>query len=49
MGKQQYAHVYYNGVEAEKEKININNKFHKMDECLKERKDKKIKRRCREL
>lgn len=40
-GKEEYAHIYYNGVEAEKEKININNRFYRMDEVLEEKKIKK--------
>lgn len=43
-GKKEYVHVYYNGVEAEKEKITINNRFNKMDEELEKKKEKKIKK-----
>ena len=44
-GKKQYVHVYYNGVEAEQEKIKINQKFKKMEEELEGKKEKKIKRK----
>lgn len=40
----QYIHVYYNGIEAEKEKIMINQRFEKMDQQLEEKKKKMIKR-----
>lgn len=43
-GKKEYVHVYYNGIEAEKEKITINNRFNKMDEELEKKKEKKIKK-----
>ena len=43
-GKKEYVHVYYNGVEAEKEKITINSRFNKMDEELEKKKEKKIKK-----
>lgn len=43
-GKKEYVHVYYNGIEAEKEKITINNRFNKMDEELESKKEKKIKK-----
>lgn len=42
--KKQYIHVYYNGIEAEKEKIMINQRFEKMDQQLEDKKKKKIKR-----
>lgn len=42
--KNQYIHIYYNGVEGEKERIKINNHFEEMDRKLEELKMKKIKR-----
>lgn len=44
-GKEQYIHLYYNGIKAEQEKITINERFYRMDEALKLKKDKKIKRK----
>lgn len=43
--KKQYIHVYYNGVEAEKEKIEIHNRLNKMDKSLKEKIDAKLQRK----
>lgn len=43
--KQQYVHVYYNGMEAEKEKIQINKQFQKKDEELHDRVGKKLQRK----
>ena len=43
-GKKQYVHVYYDGIEAEKEKIKIHDRFMKMDEELEKKKAKKIKK-----
>lgn len=43
-GKKQYVHLYYNGIESEKEKIAINDRFYGMDKKLEELKEKKIKR-----
>lgn len=42
--KKQYIHIYYDGIEAEKEKILINQRFEKMDQQIAEKKNKKIKR-----
>lgn len=44
-GNRQYIHVYYNGMQAEKEKIEINQKFEKIDKQLEEKKKKIIKRK----
>lgn len=44
-GKKQYVHVYYNGLEAEKEKILINNRFLRIDSELEEKKESRIKRK----
>lgn len=43
-GKTEYIHIYYDSERAGRETIDINNRFHKMDEALKERKEKKIQR-----
>lgn len=43
--KNQYVHIYYNGLEAEKEKIALNNHFSKLDEKLESLKEKKIKKK----
>ena len=43
--KKQYVHVYYNGIEAEKEKIAIHNRLNKMDKALKEKVDAKLQRK----
>lgn len=43
--KKQYVHVYYNGQEAEKEKIQINKQFQKKDEELQDRVGKKLQRK----
>lgn len=40
-----YVHVYYNGINAEKEKLAINSKFHMQDKRLNELKECKIKRK----
>lgn len=44
-GKKQYVHIYYNGMEAEKEKIEINNRFIRIDEELNEKRENKLKRK----
>ena len=44
-GKTEYIHIYYDFERAGRETIDINNRFHKMDEALKERKEKKIQRK----
>ena len=44
-GKKQYVHVYYNGIEAEKEKIEINEKYARMDEILEDKVNKKLQRK----
>lgn len=44
MENEQYIHIYYNGINAEKEKIMINQRFEKMDEQLEKKKSKIIKR-----
>lgn len=41
----QYVHVFYNGIEAEKEKIQINKRYANMDAKLDDLKSKKIKRK----
>lgn len=42
--KEQYVHIYYNGVESEKEKLQINKRFALMDKKLEELKGQIIKR-----
>lgn len=42
--KKQYVHVYYNGIQAEREKVTFYNQLNKMDEDLKKLKEQKIKR-----
>lgn len=44
-GNKQYVHVYYNGIEAEREKIGINEKYRRMDELLEEKREKKLQRK----
>ncbi len=44
-GRKEYVHVYYNGIEAEKEKIAIHNRLNKMDKALKEKVDAKLQRK----
>ena len=44
-GKKEYVHVYYNGIQAEKEKIEINESYKKMDESMKEKVERKIRRK----
>lgn len=41
----QYVHVFYNGIEAEKEKIQSNKRYANMDAKLDDLKSKKIKRK----
>lgn len=43
-GKKQYIHIYYDGIAAEREKIIINQRFHKLDQQLEEKKNQIIKR-----
>lgn len=43
-GKKQYIHLYFNGIESEKEKIIINNRFKELDKKLEELREKKIKK-----
>ena len=43
--RKQYVHVYYNGIEAEKEKLNINEKYRRMDEVLEEKVERKLQRK----
>ena len=43
--KKQYVHVYYNGVQAEKEKIAIHNRLNGMDAALNGKVDSKAQRR----
>jgi transposase len=42
--QKQYIHVYYNGVEAEKEKVIMNQRFEKIDKQLEEKKRQILKR-----
>lgn len=44
-GRKEYVHLYYDGVQAEIEKIEINERFHKMDLKLSESVEKKLKRK----
>ena len=39
-----YIHIYYDGIAAEREKIIINQRFHKLDQQLEEKKNQIIKR-----
>ena len=43
-GKKQHIHIYYDGIAAEREKIIINQRFHKLDQQLEEKKNQIIKR-----
>ncbi len=43
--KNKYIHVYYDGLEAEKEKIIIHNRLNKMDEALNEKIEAKLQRK----
>lgn len=43
-GQKQHIHVYYNGIEAEREKILINQRFGKLDQQLEQKKKKKMKK-----
>ena len=44
-GKTEYVHVYYDGIQAEKEKIIINGRYKKMDEIMEEKVQKKTQRK----
>ena len=44
-GKKEYIHVYYNGLQAEREKIQINSRYKKMDDVLDEKIEKKLQRK----
>ena len=44
-GKKVYVHVYYNGIQAEKEKIQINERYKKMDAVMKDKVERKIRRK----
>ena len=44
-GKKEYVHLYYDGVRAENEKIEINKRFNRMENNLKERVKKKLNRK----
>lgn len=44
-GKMEYIHVYYDGIQAEREKIDINERYKKMDETMKEKVERKIQRK----
>lgn len=44
-GKKEYIHVYYNGLQAEREKIQINSRYKKMDDILDEKIEKKLQRK----
>lgn len=44
-GKKEYIHVYYNGLQAEREKIQINGRYKKMDDVLDEKIEKKLQRK----
>ncbi len=43
--KKEYIHIYYNGLQAEREKIQINSRYKKMEETLEERVEKKLQRK----
>lgn len=45
MKGEKYVHVYYDGVRAEQEKIEINRRYGRMEQVLEELKEKKIKRK----
>lgn len=44
-GKTEYVHVYYDGIQAEKEKIIINGRYKKMDEIMEEKVQRKTQRK----
>ena len=44
-GKTEYVHVYYNGVQAEKDKIIINGRYKKMDEIMEGKVQRKTQRK----
>ena len=44
-GKKEYVHVYYDGIQAEKEKIIINSRYKKMDEIMDEKIQKRVQRK----
>lgn len=44
-GKTEYVHVYYDGIQAEKEKIIINGRYKKMDEIMEEKVQRKAQRK----
>lgn len=44
-GKKQYVHLYYNGVQAEHDKLMLQERWNKMDQSLEEKKAKKLKRK----
>ena len=43
--RKQYIHVYYNGIQAEKEKIQFNNQLHRMDNALQGKIEDKLQRK----
>lgn len=44
-GKTEYVHVYYDGIQAEKDKIIINGRYKKMDEIMEEKVQRKTQRK----
>ena len=44
-GKKQYIHVYYNGLQAEKDKIIFNNQLRKMEDTLSKKVEEKLQRK----
>ena len=44
-GKTEHVHVYYDGIQAEKEKIIINGRYKKMDEIMEEKVKRKTQRK----
>lgn len=44
-GKKQYVHVYYNGLQAEKDKIIFNNQLRKMEDTLSKKVEEKLQRK----
>lgn len=44
-GETEYVHVYYDGIQAEKEKIIINGRYKKMDEIMEEKVQRKTQRK----
>ncbi|WP_416327789.1 IS1634 family transposase [[Eubacterium] hominis] len=43
--RKQYIHVYYNGIQAESEKLQLNNRLKKMDSAMEEKVQRKLQRR----